>query len=400
MIHKLRSATSGLLYGRWRRAVRNGQALIGREELQEQATSLRPRGRLWIRTDHYQIHGMPPPPLLQSLAGEHDDPGAFLSLLPGAELIGRHCTAVWRDRVVLESILGSAGYLLQHGDPRALLFRRFHSLQDQWPVALILANHLNSNYFHWVTEALPLLEALEQGSVLGVAPDEPLLVVNAPVPAFVWQWLEIFGIDPKRVRPWSHNRVRVEKLLMPSLRYGRLIDEHPLWARHLYPRWAFEFVRQRALASVASQRIQANEDNQRVFLSRPRVGGRGLANHDEVLVCLQRHGYKEVFAEHLNVRQQIALFASLTHLVAIHGAGMVNLIFSSQVQLIELFPSNRHFGFTYQFLQISAHFCDRHHLLACPADDQQTMNVPIQELDALLMAMAHCPQQHSKCSNV
>jgi hypothetical protein len=65
---------------------------------------------------------------------------------------------------------------------------------------------------------------------------------------------------------------------------------------------------------------------------------------------------------------------------------MVNLIFSSKVRLIELFPANRHFGFTYQFLQISAHFSHTHHLLACPADVDQNMHVPLSQLTALLNA--------------
>jgi capsular polysaccharide biosynthesis protein len=348
---------------------------------------VRPPGRLQIRTDHYQIHGMETPPLLAALVGDHADPGSFLAVLPQAELVGRHATAVWQGEVVLETMLGSLGYLLQHGDPRALLARRLLPLQQRWPLALSLANHLNSNYFHWVAETLPLLEALvhlEHAPGLGIPASEPLLVVNAPVPSFVWQWLEIFGIDPTRVRPWSFRRVRVDRLLVPSLRYGRLSDEHPLWARHLYPRWALAFVRQRALAAVAGQPLCVIERCRRVFLNRPRTaGGRCLLNHTEVAACLQRYGYREVLAEQLTVREQIALFASLTHLVAIHGAGMVNLIFSSQVRLIELFPANRHFGFTYQFLQVSGYFCERHHLLACPGDGNQNMQVPLDALEEL-----------------
>jgi hypothetical protein len=384
-MRRVRGAASGLLYGPWRRGVARGQGVISHGELSHHATVFRPPGRLQIRTDHYQIQGMAPPPLLAALAGEHADPGSFLAVLPQAELVGRHATAVWQGRVVLETMLGSPGYLLQHGDPRALLLRCLLPLRQRWPIALSLANHLNSNYFHWVTEALPLLEALEQAPALGTLSAEPLLVVNAPVPRFVWQWLEIFGIDPARVRPWTHRRAQVERLLVPSLRYGRFVDEHPLWGRHLYPRWALEFVRQRALAAVAGQLLSVNERCRRVFLSRPRTGGgRGLVNHTEVAACLAHHGFREVLAEQLTVREQIALFASLTHLVAIHGAGMVNLIFSSQVRLIELFPANRHFGFTYQFLQISGHFCDRHHLLACSCDQSQNMHVPIDRLQLLL----------------
>lgn len=387
----VRGAAGGLLYGPWRRGVARGQGVISHGELSRHASVVRPTGRLQIRTDHYQILGMAPPPLLAALAGEHADPGSFLAVLAQAELVGRHATAVWRGRVVLESVLGSPGYLLQHGDPRALLLRRCLPIKQRWPIALSLANHLNSNYFHWVAEALPLLEALEQAPALGISTSEPLLVVNAPVPGFVWQWLEIFGIDPTRVRPWSDGRARVERLLMPSLRYSRLTAEHPLWGRHLYPRWALEFVRQRALAAIANLPFRVNEPCRRVFLSRPRTGGsRGLVNHTEVAVCLERHGYREVLAEQLTVREQIALFASLTHLVAIHGAGMVNLIFSSEVKLIELFPANRHFGFTYQFLQISGLFCNHHQLLACPADTQQAMQVPLDRLELLVLNHATC----------
>jgi hypothetical protein len=383
-MRRLRGAASGLLYAPWRHGVVSGQGVISHGELSRHACVVRPPGRLQIRTDHYQIHGMAVPPLLAALEGEHADPGSFLAVLHQAELVGRHATAVWQGRVVLETMLGSPGYLLQHGDPRALLARRLLPLQQRWPFALSLANHLNSNYFHWVAEALPLLEALEHAPALGIPASEPLLVVNAPVPSFVWQWLEIFGIDSTRVRPWSSLRARVDRLLVPSLRYGRLSDEHPLWGRHLYPRWALEFVRQRALAAAADQALCVNESCRRVFLSRPRTAdSRGLLNHAEVAACLERHGYREVLAEQLTVREQITLFASLTHLVAIHGAGMVNLIFSSQVRLIELFPANRHFGFTYQFLQVSGYFCERHHLLACPSDGHQNMQVPLDALENL-----------------
>ena len=384
---RLRPVLGRMLHGSWRRGVARGDRLVLRDEWLSHAQQLRPPDTLEIRTDHYQIHGMESPPLLAALAGVHPDPGAFLALLPNVELVGNPPMAVWQGRVVLESVLGSQGYLLQHGDPRSLLLRRWLPLQQRWPTALLLANCLNRNYFHWVAEALPLLEALEQAPALGVPASEPLVVVNAPVPTFVWQWLEIFGIEPARVRPWTQRRVRVERLLLPSQRFGRLCDEHPHWGRHLYPRWALEFVRRRALLSLSSQPLLVREQGTRVFLSRPRSGARGLANHDPVLACLQRHGYREVLAEQLTVREQIALFASLTHLVAIHGAGMVNLIFSSQAQVIELFPANRHFGFTYQFLQISAHFCASHHLLACPADAQQNMQVPLERLEALLQAI-------------
>jgi hypothetical protein len=383
---RLRSRIGNVVYGPWRRRVIDGSAVIHHQELRALALELRPPGHLQLRTDHYRLHGMAPPPLLAALDGVHPDPGAFLAVLPGAELVGRHATAVWRGRVVLESVLGSPGYLLQHGDPRALVLRRWLPVRERWPSALVLANPLNGNYCHWVCEALPLLEALEQAKPLDLPGPEPLVVVNGPLPPFVLPWLEVFGIGPESVRLWSPQRLRVGRLLVPSLRYGRLCLEHPHWGRHLYPRWALEFVRRRALAGLGPSFQLGGAGPQKVFLSRPRSGARGLANHNAVAACLLRHGFREVLAEQLTIREQIALFASLTHLVAIHGAGMVNLIFSSQVRLIELFPANRDFGLGYQFLQISAHFGHIHHLLACPADADQNMQVDIAKLKEILHA--------------
>lgn len=381
----LRSASKSLLYGPWRRRVANGQGVIDHVELRQLAFLTRSQGCLQIRTDHYQITGMATPPLFSALQGEHADPGSFLALLPNAELVGRNATAVWKGQVVLESVFGSLGYLLNHNDPRAILLRRLLPPQKRWTLALSLSNHLSNNYFHWVAETLPLLEALDQDTFLGMSMADCQLVINSPVPSFVWQWLEIFGIDFSQVRPWVYRRVKLEHLLVPSLRYSRLCDEHPHWGRHLYPRWALDFVRQRAFDFVARQPLVVYEPSRRIFLSRQQNGtGRGVVNHFQLSDYLQRHGYREVLAEKLLVREQIALFASITHLVAIHGAGMVNLIFSNQTRLIELFPANRHFGFTYQFLQISGHYCDQHHLLACPADPQQNMTVPLGLLGDLL----------------
>ena len=165
-MNSLRPVLGRMLHAPWRRAVARGDRLVLRDEWLSHAQQLRPPDTLQIRTDHYQIHGMDSPPLLAALAGVHPDPGAVLALLPNVELVGNPPMAVWQGRVVLESVLGSQGYLLQHGDPRSLLLRRWLPLQQRWPTALLLANCLNRNYFHWVSEALPLLEALEQAPAL------------------------------------------------------------------------------------------------------------------------------------------------------------------------------------------------------------------------------------------
>lgn len=82
----------------------------------------------------------------------------------------------------------------------------------------------------------------------------------------------------------------------------------------------------------------------RIFLSRdPQMYGRGIHNEQEVAALLERHGFETVYAEHLSLEDQQRTFEETTHLVALHGMGLVQQIFMDpeQGQVLELMPSNR-----------------------------------------------------------
>ena len=62
-------------------------------------------------------------------------------------------------------------------------------------------------------------------------------------------------------------------------------------------------------------------------------------NEDELLPILKHHGFQVLIAEEHDVVEQIQIFSQVTHLIAPHGAGLVNGIFAETgATILEIRP--------------------------------------------------------------
>jgi Glycosyltransferase 61 len=102
----------------------------------------------------------------------------------------------------------------------------------------------------------------------------------------------------------------------------------------------------------------------RIFLIRTSGSHRFLENEDEVFNTLSPYKFIKVDAASLTLDQQVKLFQSATDVVAVHGAGITNVIFRKDqpLRILELFHAHEYlpfhyimlahlFGFHYQALQ-------------------------------------------------
>ena len=81
--------------------------------------------------------------------------------------------------------------------------------------------------------------------------------------------------------------------------------------------------------------------SKRLYVTRQGTSRRRIANHDELLATLTRHGFCQVAPEHLSVREQIALFGQAEAVIGVHGAGLTNAVFSApRTLLIDLITPN------------------------------------------------------------
>jgi capsular polysaccharide biosynthesis protein len=70
-----------------------------------------------------------------------------------------------------------------------------------------------------------------------------------------------------------------------------------------------------------------SDADDRIFLTRRPPHGRRLANDAEVEAYLGGLGFRTVDSAALSIEEQMAIFTRVRYLVAVHGAGITNIIF-------------------------------------------------------------------------
>lgn len=76
----------------------------------------------------------------------------------------------------------------------------------------------------------------------------------------------------------------------------------------------------------------------KVFLKRSQRASRHIENAEEVEAIAQKYGFIIIDNEQMSVIEQIKLYRNITHLIAIHGAGITNIIFRypQKLSILEL----------------------------------------------------------------
>lgn len=90
-------------------------------------------------------------------------------------------------------------------------------------------------------------------------------------------------------------------------------------------------------------KIQPNRERNkinRIFISRKNSPSRHILNEDDIIDRLAIHGFKKYFLEEMSIAEQIELFYDADYVIGVHGAGLVNIIFSSQINVLEIFPTS------------------------------------------------------------
>lgn len=186
--------------------------------------------------------------------------------------------------------------------------------------AVITATNQNC-YYHWIFDILPRLKlALEHEADI----DHIYLQHKLP---FQKETLKILGIDPERiVSTEDESWISADRMIIPC---------HQIMTGHRHPGWLTDWLRENFLPHE-----QVAKNRRRVYISRSIARNRRVKNEEEIFRLLEAHGFEFVHAEKCTFAEQIAMFADAEAIIAPHGAGLSNLVFSAPgTRVIELFPS-------------------------------------------------------------
>ncbi|MCX5923177.1 MAG: glycosyltransferase family 61 protein [Candidatus Dependentiae bacterium] len=193
-------------------------------------------------------------------------------------------------------------------------------------------------YFHWISAVLSRLATLETSGI-----EYDFLYVSSHQP-FMKETLMACGISPDKViDPQDYPYIVSDELIVPSLAHGDA-QMGSIKTSYCAP-WHINFLRAKMLPIVQNNHLFSKK----VFISRSDAQIRQTSNEDDIFKLLSLYGFERYQLSKLTFLQQVELFNNAEIVIATHGAGLVNTIFSKPgTKIIELFQKK--IKATYWFL--------------------------------------------------
>lgn len=295
-----------------------------------------------------QAQGLPS--AIQEKMGRHVLTSPTVASFEQAILRGPHAIGFTRQRrVILETVLGR----------RDCLEQSFHAMQkvavpnnaekeQHFPQVCSLVNLWSHNYFHWLLEGLTRLEGYEHYCIQ--TGTQPFLLIESNPPTWKVQALQCMGYPSEAWTTWDGGHAQVDRLIVPSFRREAGITSPA----------ACRWIRTR-IASHPDNEEQTDEaPPKRIYISRAQAKSRRIVNEEEVMASLAAYGFERYVLEELSFRDQVRLFQQAEAVVAPHGAGLANILFSERLTVLEIFGDSVNpcyytlasvLGYRYGFMQ-------------------------------------------------
>ncbi len=221
------------------------------------------------------------------------------------------------------------------------------------------------NYYHWTLECLPRLAGVKRYQT--ETGNEPTIVVPENPSSWMLESLELLGIDDNRIHPLD-THCTVDRLVVPT---------------HPGPTPAeCKWLRDQMRAAIDRPETTEESTGNRIYISRQNATRRRVKNEAEVVDVLRSHGFEQYVLEELSVFEQIDLFTNADTVVAPHGAGLANIVYSDSTTIIELFGDTKKTTF-YRLAQLLDH---DYHYFHNPSHNSDLI-VDINKLKNILIKM-------------
>ncbi len=189
--------------------------------------------------------------------------------------------------------------------------------------AISLRNFFEWNYYHFYFDVLGKLALLDS---LGLTDDATLVVGSADRKHFAREILSMGSLADRR---WlfqdDTTYVRAERILFcrPQWTHRQQIDD---------------------ILTMTGTRVPADQPagERRILLTRRPPTMRLMSNAAEVEAALGGRGFEVVDTADMPIKEQIQLFNQTRVLVAVHGAGLTNIIYRAghPMTIVELHPGH------------------------------------------------------------
>jgi hypothetical protein len=292
-------------------------------------------------------------------------PPPFVGIIENARLVtSKNIPITAKGDILLETNANLGKFLERQLLETQLLRSSFQSTDETLEFALPLTSGYSDNFYHWMTECLPL--ALYYFDVQERLNLQPTLLIDRDAPSFQRESLRALGIPEANIAVSRGSNTFVKRLIVPGARHHHWQSSFNLNAPDTLRR-----LRKRMLAELS---LTGSEPN-RLYIAR-KTTARSIANEQKLLEILNPMGFERVYLDDYPLSDQIRMVNQAEWIIAAHGAAFANLLYADRATVIELFPHNRFLRDAIYFYQIAAAADIPWHTIICAAsDDQQRLRV-------------------------
>ncbi|MCR5621307.1 MAG: glycosyltransferase family 61 protein [Treponema sp.] len=204
-------------------------------------------------------------------------------------------------------------------------------------VLVLGLSSLEDEYYHFMVELILRWWIFKSSGL-----EADYYVFNTGKP-FQKEALGLLGIpEDQMLEAGKGEVIQADTLLCPSLVNNFELSHlrgYELYNKLYMPPWSndtYSFLKERNGLGKA-------EATKLVYISRNRSSRRKIENEEDLLCILKKFGFTTYYLEEMPLREQAELFASARFVVAPHGAGLVNLVWSrAGTGILELYPEFYH----------------------------------------------------------
>jgi len=215
-----------------------------------------------------------------------------------------------------------------------------------------------SNYFHWLFDSLS--KAISHVCYHENSPDWFYGYASTHIQRFS---LSSIGIDLNRIiSPFDFPYLLADRLLIVTLtRRDGAMNE----------------IIMKAFLNISS--TSNYKSLRRVYISREDAQWRRVINENEVIRCLKNYHFQPIVLSQLSFEDQISIFKNAECIVAPHGAGLANIIWTpNSSAIVEFFSPD---GLNDEFISNSASVGRTHYCLLAKGSDNLAANDMYKDID-------------------
>lgn len=288
-----------------------------------------------------------------------------------AIVVGRGILLNENNEVILESTIGQPEYLYKL-ESNHLIYGKLLLPSKKVNKAISLSNRLEHNYYHWILESIGRLIFIPSEELMQYS-----IIINSRSQKFVIDSLtELLEIPVSNIiYKKEFSKIEIEEALIPSFPITR--NEESQMTNIYHPHIINKINEQ-------SKKITKLAKRRNIIICRDNALERRIVNKELIKEAFPDLEFEVISLENLSFKNQMELFANAGIIVAIHGAGLVNIIFSNSPIIIEFFPTNRNRRDSFYFYQISQELQLEHYLIEYESvNEQQDLFIEDMHLEIL-----------------